>query len=135
MSENKSQRPKRKHRSFVEWVSFSISFSLVALIVSLILYSWFNGVENPPVISLTLASEIRNENGQYYVPFEVTNTGGGMAEAVQVIAELQMNGNTEMGEQQISFLSSGEVQKGVFIFTQNPEKGDLKVRVASYKIP
>ncbi|MBZ8178696.1 TIGR02588 family protein, partial [Oscillatoria salina IIICB1] len=30
---------------------------------------------------------------------------------------------------------SGEVQKGAFVFSRDPNEGELIVRVASYKLP
>lgn len=54
----------------------------------------------------------------YYVPFEVVNTGGNTAESVQIMAELLIDGKiTETGEQQIDFLSSGKSEEGAFIFS------------------
>uniref|UniRef100_A0ACD5GPH3 TIGR02588 family protein n=1 Tax=Desertifilum tharense IPPAS B-1220 TaxID=1781255 RepID=A0ACD5GPH3_9CYAN len=74
--------------------------------------------------------------GQYYVPFSVINSGGTTAEAVQVIAELRVNGSLlESGEQQIDFLASDERQEGAFVFTRNPQQAELTIRVASYKSP
>jgi uncharacterized protein (TIGR02588 family) len=131
-----NQQSSQQSRSRAEWISFSISLSLVFILVVLVLYSWWNGETNPPVLSLDFTPEVRQEQGQYYVPFSVKNTGGGTAEAVQVIAELRFNGEViETGQQHISFLSGGEVQKGVFIFQRNPQQGDLEIRVASYKLP
>ena len=39
------------------------------------------------------------------------------------------------GEQQIDFLSGGEIEEGAFIFSHHPQEGKLIVRVASYKLP
>jgi uncharacterized protein (TIGR02588 family) len=53
-----------------------------------------------------------------------------------VIAELRINGEVEeSGEQQIDFLASGEMEEGAFVFSRDPRKGELVVRVASYKLP
>ncbi|NEQ19382.1 MAG: TIGR02588 family protein [Microcoleus sp. SIO2G3] len=78
----------------------------------------------------------REVNGQFYVPFEVVNTGGETAESIQIMAELQMNGEVEeTGDIQIDFLSSGEKEKGAFIFSHDPRQGQLTIRVSSYKLP
>jgi len=74
--------------------------------------------------------------GHFYVPFAVTNTGGGTAASVQVIAELRFQGKVEAtGEQQFDFLSNGETEKGAFVFNRNPRDGELILRVTSYKLP
>ncbi len=123
-------------RSIAEWVTFSIASLILAIIVSLVGYTWLNEKNQPPILSVTKKQTIREVDGQFYVPFEVENTGGDTAESVQIMAELLINGKvTETGEQQIDFLSSGETEEGAFIFSQNPRQGQLNVRVSSYKLP
>jgi uncharacterized protein (TIGR02588 family) len=64
------------------------------------------------------------------------NKGDETAESVQILAELKISNKIEeTGEQQIDFLSSGEQEEGAFIFTQDPRQGQLKIRVAGYKLP
>ncbi|WP_373530427.1 TIGR02588 family protein [Nostoc sp.] len=123
-------------RSIAEWVTFSIASLILAFIVSLVSYTWINEKNQPPILSVTKKETIREIDGQFYVPFEVVNTGGDTAESVQIMAELLINGKVaESGEQQIDFLSSGESEEGAFIFSQNPRQGELNLRVGSYKLP
>ncbi|MDZ8029356.1 MAG: TIGR02588 family protein [Nostoc sp. SerVER01] len=127
------QQPKR---SLAEWVTFSVASFILAIIVSLVVYTWLNEKNQPPVISVSRKETIREINGQFYVPFEVANTGGDTAESVQIIAELVIDGKVaESGEQQIDFLSSREREEGAFVFSQNPRQGKLNLRIASYKLP
>ncbi|MEH2009280.1 TIGR02588 family protein [Nostoc sp.] len=127
------QQPKR---SMAEWVTFSVASLILAIIVSLVGYTWLNEKNQPPMLSVTKKQTIRKIDGQFYVPFEVVNNGGDTAESVQIMAELLINGKvTETGEQQIDFLSSGESEEGAFIFSQNPRQGQLNLRVSSYKLP
>ncbi|WGV26881.1 TIGR02588 family protein [Halotia branconii] len=133
MTKTESEKPKR---SFAEWVTFSIALLILAVIMSLVGYIWLNDKNQPPIVSVTNKQTIREINGQFYVPFEVVNTGGDTAESVQIIAELQINGKVvETGEQQIDFLSRDEREEGAFIFSQNPRQGKLTLRVSSYKLP
>jgi len=123
-------------RSIAEWVTFSIASLILTFIVSLVSYTWINEKNQPPILSLTKKETIREIDGQFYVPFEVVNTGGDTAESVQIMAELLINGKVaESGEQQIDFLSSGEREEGAFVFSQNPRQGQLNLRVSSYKLP
>lgn len=127
------QKPKL---SMAEWVTFSVASLILAIIVSLVGYTWLNEKNQPPILSLTKKQTIREIDGQFYVPFEVVNTGGDTAESVQIMAELLINGKvTETGEQQIDFLSSGESEEGAFVFSKNPRQGQLNLRVGSYKLP
>ena len=127
---------KSKERSLPEKISFVVSLSILSVILSLLLYSWSTIEDTPPVLEVTVDSPIRKVNNQYYVPFSVTNTGGETAESVEVVAELSgLIEGMETGSQQIDFLSSKEVQQGAFVFDRNPNSGQLKIRVASYKLP
>lgn len=119
-----------------EWITFTIASFIIAIIVGLVLFIWVTQNNQPPLLSVTIDSEIRHEQEQYYVPFTLTNTGGGTVESVQVIGELRINGEVEeQGEQQIDFLSSNEEEEGAFIFKHDPSQGVLSIRVASYKLP
>lgn len=123
-------------RSLAEWVTFSAASFILAVIVALVGYTWLNDKNQPPVVTVTKQQTIRESDGQFYVPFEVVNTGGDTAESVQVMAELEIDGKVvETGEQQIDFLSGEEKEEGAFVFTQNPNQGKLTIRVASYKLP
>jgi len=131
-----SQVEQKQKRSPAEWTTFSIALLILTAIVGLVIYKWLTQKNQPPVLSISSSSEVREAPGQYYVPFSVTNTGGETAESVQVIAELRINGDVEeSGEQLIDFLASGEKEEGAFVFSRNPRQGELVVRVASYKRP
>lgn len=119
------------HRSTAEKISFSIALFVLSLVIALLIFTWINGEDNPPILEVSIGTPIREVNQHYYVPFEVTNTGGQTAESIEIIAEL----DRESGTQQIDYLSGGEIQQGAFIFTSNPRQGQLQIRVASYKLP
>ena len=130
-----SSQPSQR-RSFAEWLSFSVAIVIVTTIVALILYRWQTQEKQPPLLSLNRQGEVRQAEGQFYVPFTVINRGGETVEAVQVVGELLIDGQVEeTGEQQIDFLSSQETESGAFIFSRNPQEGQLIIRVASYKLP
>ena len=134
MSESNNQQQQK--RTPAEWVTFAIACSILSILIGLVLYNWLTKKQEPPIISVTRNTPIRQTQGQFYVPFTVTNTGGETAESVQIIAELRVNGEVlESGDQQIDFLSSGETQEGAFIFSRNPSQGQLIVRSSSYKLP
>ncbi|BAY12646.1 TIGR02588 family protein [Calothrix sp. NIES-2098] len=130
-TENQNQE-----RSLAEWVTFSAASFILAAIVGLVGYTWLTDKNQPPIVSVTNKQTIHEINGQFYVPFEVVNTGGETAESVQIMAELEIDGKVaQTGEQQIDFLSRGEKEEGAFVFSQNPQQGQLTIRVASYKVP
>ena len=128
--------PQPASRSIAERVSLYLSVFLLALVVSLILYSWGTQERKPPILTVEVEAIVREVDGQYYVPFSATNQGGTTAESVEVVAQLSgCDRLEESGSQQIGFLSGGETRSGAFIFSCNPQQGQLKVRVASYKLP
>jgi uncharacterized protein (TIGR02588 family) len=132
---SKSHFKQPSRRSLAETVSFGISLSIVSIIIALICYTWITGDTNPPILAVT-TTETRQVDQHYYVPFTVTNWGGETAESVEVVADLALpGGETETGMQQIDFLSRQEKRSGEFIFSQNPQQGELTVRVASYRLP
>ncbi|NJL80580.1 MAG: TIGR02588 family protein [Richelia sp. RM2_1_2] len=136
---NQPQQEEKLHqkRTIAEWVTFSVASSILIGVVGLVSFTWIvQSPQQPPILVITNNQPLRRINGQYYIPFEIVNQGGETAASVQVIAELRINGKVEeTGEQQIQFLSKSEKEMGAFIFTQNPEKGELILRVASYKSP
>ncbi len=137
MSEASTDSKQKKQRSFPERLSFGIACFILGLLIFLILYQWKIIETQPPILSIIVDQEIRYQGTQYYVPFTVSNTGGQTAKSVQVIGELKIEEEDiqQTGEQQIDFLSGGEEASGAFIFTNNPEQGELTIRVASYKLP
>ncbi|MBW4552176.1 MAG: TIGR02588 family protein [Aphanocapsa sp. GSE-SYN-MK-11-07L] len=117
-------RPQR--RLLPEWITFLVALCIVAVIVGLVIYEWVTESNQPPILTIS-RQEIREAEGQFYVPFTVTNKGGLTAESVQVSGELQIEGQpSQIGDQQIDFLSSGEQQEGAFIFNHNPSRGELR---------
>lgn len=130
-----NQSAQQDRRSPAEWTTFGIATVIVAAIAGLVVWDWLTAQNQPPVLTVSQTGTVRTVEDQFYVPFAVTNSGGETAESVQVMADLQLNGKEETGEQQIDFLSAGETAEGAFIFSQNPQQGELSLRIASYKLP
>jgi uncharacterized protein (TIGR02588 family) len=131
-----ASRSTRRPRNAAEWTTFSIASTIVAAIAGLVIYLWVTEDHRPVALSIQQHEAIRETNGQFYVPFELRNQGGETAESVQVLAELRLNGTVaETGEQQIDFLSGGETEAGAFVFQRDPRRGELILRVGSYKEP
>jgi uncharacterized protein (TIGR02588 family) len=130
------QGRKEPGRSSAEWVTFGVSAAILSAIIGLVLYVWLGQQRQPPILSAVYNKEIREVNGQFYVPFTLVNKGGETVESVRILAELEINNITkEEGEQEIDFLSGGEEREGAFIFSKNPLKGKLTLKVTSYKLP
>jgi len=134
LSESDSSKS-NESRSLAEQVSFSIAVLILAILVSSVCYLWLSKREQKPPNPVVTLKPVQSLSGQFQVLFELTNKGDETAASVQVIAELRVKDTLETGEQQIDFLSSHETESGAFIFNQDPRKGELVIRVASYKQP
>ena len=136
-SADQNESPDRfTQRSAAEWVTFIVASIILLGLVVLICFEWQTTQNRPPAFSVAVSEAVRVTDGRYYVPFAITNTGGRIARMVQVTAELDIAGaDEENGEQQIDFLSGHETKAGSFVFSHDPQEGDLVVRVASYRLP
>ncbi len=133
---NQTQTSIQDPRSLAEWITFGIALVILLTLVSLIFYDWLVSKDVPPVLKVELVDPVRVVDDQYYVPYKVINSGGKAAEAIQVIAELQIDTEqSETGEQHIESLSAGEGQQGSFIFTHEPDPDSLVLRIASFSEP
>lgn len=139
MTQQDTSTPDKYHRpprNTAEWVTFSLASLILGTIAGLVIYAWATERDRPPTLTVRQTDAIRQENDQFYIPFEVVNTGGQTAESVQVIAELRKNNEIEAsGDLQIDFLAQNETETGAFVFQQNPRNGELTLRIGSYKVP
>jgi len=123
-------------RTPAEWVTFGFACMILLTLVGLILVDWSLSQNRPPVLQVHTSGPIRVVEDQYYVPFTVSNRGGAIAESIQVVADLMVEGKpVESGDQTIDSLSGGEKRQGSFVFSFNPNQGELVLRVASYRLP
>ena len=133
--EGRSKDSESASQSPAEWISFLIASAILISVLGTVVYLWVRDRNSQPP-ELAVTSTIETRQGNYYVPFTVTNSGDETAAAVQIIAELRVDGVViEWGEQTIDFLSSQEEKKGAFIFTHEPHPNELTVRTASYQEP
>lgn len=131
--DSRDQQP--PERTLAEWTTFAVAALILLAIIGGVIYEWITTPPSPPILTVRQHEDVREENGQFYVHFEVENSGGETAEAVQVIGTLRASDEEQEGEQQIDFLSGGETAEGAFVFTHDPAEGELELRVASYKMP
>lgn len=130
------RRAGRPPRTTAEWWAFGVSLALIVAVAAVILASWAIGPDGPPVLRARATGAPQAQGSSYRVPFEVENTGGEAATNVQVVAQLLIDGELAGdGEQGIMFLSAGERERGAFLFEDDPARGDLSIRVASYARP
>lgn len=126
---------RRQPGGAAERVVFALSAGIVLVLAGAIGWLWVR--DRDPVMLKVSKTEIeRRADGHAYVSSELRNDGDETAEAVQVIAEVSVDGETVAdGEQTVDFLSGGETQELVFVFAEIPPGADVEVRAASYTVP
>ena len=124
-------------RSVAEWVTLGISASIVVAILGLITWLEFSGASAPPrVTAWADLEQVRQEEGVFYVPVTIENTGDKTIEEVVVEAQLDTgNGEPEVADITVTFLAGGERVYGALVFTSDPRNGDLIIRPVSYIDP
>lgn len=115
-----------------ELVTFAVVAAILLALAGAIVYLWVEPRE-PATVTVQLIGETRRSGIQVYLSGEVRNSGDETAEAVQVIAELYVDGEVvATGEQVVDFLSGGETEEVVFIFDRAPPGAEPRARVAGY---
>ena len=129
----RSDRP----RSFAEWVSLGISILIVAGVVGLVLYQHVTRRTEPAVIEVQAQlDKVRRAGGTYYVPLEITNSGGVTAEEVVVEVELvPTRGERERAELTVRFLAGGDTHHATAVFKSDPTQGTLTATARSLVEP
>ena len=123
----------REPRSLAEWVSLGVSAAVVLAVVALIL-AQVPG-EDEPAAPAARIDEVREVEGSYHVEVMVENLGHAAATQVQVVAELTTPEATYTGDQTVEILSGGAERSLVFVFTEDPSSGDLRVDVSGFATP
>ena len=124
-----------RQRQTPERVTFAMVAAILLALAGAIGYLWVQPRE-PANVTVELADDVRRTGTQVYLTGEVRNSGDETAEAVQVVAELIVDGEVDAsGEQVVDFLSGGETEEVVFIFEQVPPEAEPRARVASYTSP
>lgn len=117
-----------------EMVTFAVSALLLAVVVGLLVWLAFQ-TDSPAAPAAGRPGPVREAQGQFYVPVEVTNHGDQAAAEVQVVAELTVGETTVTGDQVIDFLGGGESQQLTFAFADDPASGELTVLVTGFSDP
>ena len=125
---------KRPPRSAAEWTTFAVALAILLAIVGAI------GVEasrpsTPADPVAKIDGRPRDLDGRFHVDVIVENRGDETAEAVQVVASLEVDGEPLETDETVDFLAGGDQAELTFVFEQDPAEGELSVRVAGFQNP
>lgn len=124
----------RQPRTHAEWVALIGSCVVLGTLVLLIVAQLL-GSQDAPAPTVHAIGTSRLVGDLHHVEVTVRNDGDKTAEAVQVVAELLIDGEATEGDQVIDFLAGGEEVDLVFVFADDPDDGELTAEVAGFTIP
>ncbi len=132
MSDNEADN-KRAPRTAAEWVTFAVSLVVLSLLIGAMLVEAQQSDEPPrPVARITTTKHMGD---QFQVTVKVENKGDLAAEAVQVVASLEIDGETTEGDQVVDFLAGDDEAELVFVFGDDPDDGKLTAEVTGFTVP
>jgi uncharacterized protein (TIGR02588 family) len=121
-------------RTAPEWVVFGVSALVLGVVgITLVALAFSGSDPAEPVVEAT--GEVTETGRRFFVPAEVVNHGDQAAAAVQVQAELTIDGRTSTADQVVDFLGKGESRRLTFVFDDDPAGGELVLRVVSFAEP
>lgn len=121
-------------RSPAEWATLVVSAGILLLLIGLVTYQYLTESGQPPRIQTApQLRAVRQEDGAYYLPVRVTNTGGEAARDVRV--RVSLDGGREAPEFSIDSLASGETVEGVVVTDVEPSQGSIAVDIISFTRP
>jgi len=136
MSDNGSGS--RQGRNAAEWVTLTVSIVVLATFIGAALYEQFALTEPSGVIlrvELQLDQAVRRGD-RFYVPFEVTNTGGDPASDVAVRFEVRRTEEViEESDMVVPFLPSDGVEAGEAVLMSDPAQFEVTAEVGNFLAP
>ena len=127
MSES-SEKPVRNR---AEWVSLSISFTLLSALVATVVSLWLHPSLKPAEFTVERGS-VRTAKDHYYLPITIKNEGDATAAQVTIEGSLDA-ASDEIATTTFDFVPARSDAEGVLIFSQEPS--GATIRVVSYQEP
>jgi uncharacterized protein (TIGR02588 family) len=113
-----------------EWVSLGVALLLLGGVVSAVFILWSDPASAPARFTVD-HGEVRQESGQFYLPFTITNEGDETGSQVTVVGSVIARGAPEFAATTFDFIPGHARVQGVLIFSHEPTAAQL--RVISYQ--
>lgn len=137
-SQSKSKHDKAQERRSerVEMITLGVSILILLVLFSLVIYEALGRDGGPVVLHVEPAlEEIRQQEGLYYLPVQVSNESSHTATEVTITFTLRgEQGEAETAALAIPLLAGEATIRGVVAFRQAPTAGNLR-HVLSYIDP
>lgn len=129
-----SASPDRRGPSRAEWAIFAAAALLVICVAGVLIADWLSESSTPPVFDVVV-ERVDEIDGLHHVEASVRNMGGQAAAEATVSATLEIDADVTELDEVVAFLSPDEETSVTFIFEDDPDDGELSVRVSSYREP
>ncbi|HEU4628167.1 MAG TPA: hypothetical protein VFS08_00385 [Gemmatimonadaceae bacterium] len=118
------------------WAAVVLGAMVVLATVAILVWDGLHRREHPtPRISLAVDTVVTVPGG-FAVRVRARNDGGRTATDVQLRGELRHPGLApEQAETSIDYLPPGSVRREGLVFTRDPRRGRLELRVVGYSLP
>lgn len=125
---------RRAKRDPAELVTLAVSIAVVAALFAGVLYVQIGrGDRLPAIVATASLAQVRAEDGRFYLPVEIENTGDQAAEAVLVVV-VQRVGDREVDyEIVIDYLAGGGTADATAVLTEDPRRSEVRVEVRSFQ--
>jgi uncharacterized protein (TIGR02588 family) len=136
MSDNDSRS--RRGRNAAEWVTLTVSIVILAVFIGAAFYEQFALTEpSGAILRVELQLDQAERRGdRFYVPFEVTNTGGDPASDVAVRFEVrQAEEVIEESDMVVPFVPSDGVEAGEAVLMSDPAQFEVTAEVGNFLAP
>lgn len=127
---------KRKGPSALEWASGMIGALLTVLILVFIGSEAIRSRDGRPPLLRVSPAEVVAEQGVHVVELKVTNGSHQTAAAVEIMGELR-HGSTvvETSSATIGYVPGNSEREAGLMFSRDPRRFQLQVRVTGYELP
>lgn len=123
----------KTERTSAEWTTFAVSVAILLVVAGAIVAEALrSNTDARPVATVTATERIGDD---FHVRVTVENDGDKAAANVQVVASLEIGGETTEGDQTVDFLAGNDVEELVFVFADDPDDGEFTLAVSAFTVP
>jgi uncharacterized protein (TIGR02588 family) len=133
---DKDEAKQGKERTAAEWVTFGVSVLILLALVGLVIFQALTRGNRPSTIKVEpMLEEVRQSEGAYYLPINITNDGDQAVGDVEIQMSLASEGSEpETIAFTVQFLAGGESQEETVVFSKDPSQGELS-QVVGFHVP
>ena len=131
-----SDEREREKTPWLELAIGGLGALVLALMLGFLVHDAFGDGEDAPVDIALERGEFAELDAGWRVPVTVRNLGDRPAEAVELRAELELpSGEVEEAALVLDFLAPRGSVEAAFLFDQDPDGAELRLRAVGYLVP